>query len=256
MSIYQKISFDVIEKWLQDDDRCVREAAMNACEGRDVPLEVIEKGLRDDDRYVRAAAMNACEGRDVPLEVIEKWLRDDNCYVRAAAMRACEGRDVPLEVIEKWLQDDDRCVREAAMNACEGRDVPLEVIEKGLQDSDWRVRVAAMKACEGRDVPLIRTFEPPERVYKKCLCGVIVEASIPKDAQVRGDYYRKCRANKAIITNIFGSVRNEPIGISRYDLKTFYHVGDIIEIDNFDYSNEECSTGFHFFCTLEEALKY
>lgn len=32
--------------------------------------------------------------------------------------------------------------------------------------------------------------------------------------------------------------------------------GDEIEIDNFDLSDEECSTGFHFFCTKELAENY
>jgi len=35
-----------------------------------IPLEVIEKGLKDKDYDIREAAMNACVGRDVPLEVI------------------------------------------------------------------------------------------------------------------------------------------------------------------------------------------
>lgn len=29
-----------------------------------------------------------------------------------------------------------------------------------------------------------------------------------------------------------------------------------VEIDNFDMSFEECSTGFHFFCTEDEAMDY
>ena len=37
-------------------------------------IEVIEKGLKDEDCDVRQAAMNACQGKDVPLEVIEKSL--------------------------------------------------------------------------------------------------------------------------------------------------------------------------------------
>ena len=38
-------SLEVIERWLKDEDWRVRAAAMNACQGREVPIEVIEQGL-------------------------------------------------------------------------------------------------------------------------------------------------------------------------------------------------------------------
>ena len=192
------------------------------------------------------------------LEVIERWLKDDDCDVRAAAMNACQGREVPLEVIERWLKDDSWRVRAAAMNACQGREVPLEVIERWLKDDSWRVRAAAMNACKVNNmpIPVIRTIEPPKLVYKKCVGGIIVVASIPQDAQVRGSIGHKCRASKAVIKEIIGDLCGERVGISKYDLRTLYYAGDEVEIDNFDFSNEECSTGFHFFCTIEEARNY
>lgn len=58
------------------------------------------------------------------------------------------------------------------------RQIPLEVIERWLTDSDCDVRAAAMKACNGRS-DIIRTIEPPQTVYKKCLGGVIICAEIP-----------------------------------------------------------------------------
>ena len=163
-----------------------------------------------------------------------------------------------LEVIEQGLKDDDCDVRAAAMNACQGREVPLEVIEQGLKDDSWRVRAAAMNACKVNNmpIPVIRTIEPPKLVYKKCVGGIIVVASIPQDAQVRGSIGHKCRASKAVIKEIIGDLCGERVGISKYDLRTLYYAGDEVEIDNFDFSNEECSTGFHFFCTIEEARNY
>ena len=162
---------------------------------------------------------------------------------------------MPLDVIERWLQDSDWRVRHAAMNACVGRDVPIEVIERGLKDRDWRVRNAAMKLAKGRgmEVKPYRSFEPPARVYKKCLSNVIVVAEIPADAEVRGGFGRGCRANKATIVEVIGDVCGEPVGISLYDKETTYYVGDEIEVENFDLSNAECSTGYHFFCTMDEA---
>ena len=197
--------------------------------------------------------------RQIPVEVIERWLTDSDWHVREVAMNACKGRsDIPVEVIERGLKDSDCYVRTAAMNACNGRsDIPVEVIERGLKDSDCDVRTAAMNACNGRsDIPVIRTIKPPKTVYKKCLGGVIVCAEIPNNAQIRGSYGSKCRTNKAVITDIIGDFCGEKVGISSFDKKTTYYVGDEIEIENFDYSCKECSTGFHFFCTLEEAKEY
>ena len=164
-------------------------------------------------------------------------------------------KNLKLEIIEKWLKDSDWRVRQAATNACQGRDVPLEIIEIGLKDSDWRVRTAAMNALGNRKI-ITRTIEPPEKVYKKCYNDVIVVATIPNDAHTRGQYGQKCRASKAKIVDIIGEFGGEKIGISSYDGETCYFVGDEIEIDDFDMSQEECSTGFHFFCTKEEAENY
>ena len=136
--------------------------------------------------------------------------------------------------------------------------LPLEVIERGLRDNDWRVRAAAMNACQKNGIPLpvIRTVEPPEKVYKKCIGGVIVVATIPKDAQVRGNATGKCRTDKANIVEIIGEFAGENVGISIYDRTTTYFVGDEVVVDDFDYSDEECSTGYHFFFTREQAEAY
>ena len=167
-------------------------------------------------------------------------------------------KQISLETIEKGLKDSDCDVRAAAMNACAGKDVPIETIEKWLKDSDWRVRAAAMNACKknGIPVPITRTIEPPESVYKKCVADVIVVAHIPDDAHVRGAVGKKCRASKAIITDVIGTFAGEKVGISIWDKKTTYFIGDEVEVEDFDMSDKECSTGFHFFCTKEEAEKY
>lgn len=112
----------------------------------------------------------------------------------------------------------------------------LPEIERWLKDGDWRVRQAAMNACAGRDV--------------------IVVAEIPDDAHIRGSIGQKCRASKAKIVDIIGDFGGTKIGISLYDGETCYFIGDEVEIDNFDMSFEECSTGFHFFCTEDEARDY
>ena len=289
------IPVEWIEKKLDDRYRGVRIAALNLCRGRnDIPLEWIEKRLGDDDWSVRSAAMNICTGRDdVPLKWIQKGFEDDALSIRMAAANACIGRDdIPSEWVRKGLEDKDWTVRTAAANACAGRDdIPLEWIQKGLEDNGRDVRVAAMNACVGRDdiplewirkrlndgddedrdvrlaamqylkaknlpVPLKRTFEPPAVVYKKCLGDVIVCAEIPADAQVRGAEDCQCRADKAKIIDIIGGTYGEKVGVSTYDCSALYFVGDEIEIEDFDCGDVECSTGFHFFCTKEEAEQY
>ena len=169
-------------------------------------------------------------------------------------------KELSLDIIEKGLHDEDWRVRQAAMNACNGKDVPLDIIEKWLHDEDCDVRQAAMNACKNNgydiEIPVYRSIEPPEKVYKKCVGGVIVVATIPNDAEIRGHINGKCRTNKAKIIDIIGDFCGEKVGISIWDKTTTYFVGDDIEIDNFDLSNEECSTGYHFFCDIERAKAY
>ena len=196
--------------------------------------------------------------KEISLETLQQWLKDPNRRVRVAAMNACQGREVPLDIIQQGMKDPDCDVRTAAMEACQGREVPLEIIQQGMKDPDWRVRTAAMEAYKERgiDLPILRTIEPPETVYKKCKFGVLICATIPFDAQIRGAYGQKCRASKAVITDVIGSVRGEPVGISKYDGRITYYSGDEVEIEDFDFSDKECAAGFHFFCTREEAENY
>lgn len=48
-TLSEVLSLDIIERWLKDSDWRVRTAAMNACNGKDVPLDIIERGLKDSD---------------------------------------------------------------------------------------------------------------------------------------------------------------------------------------------------------------
>ncbi len=53
------IDIALIRKGLADKFWLVRQAAMKACKGREVPLEIIKLGLDDEDGDVRLAAMEA-----------------------------------------------------------------------------------------------------------------------------------------------------------------------------------------------------
>lgn len=278
-------------KWLKRDWSFYA-AALNACVGkRDFPLEWIERGLNCSRPVVYAAAKRACIGRtDIPRETIEQWKTKDRWTFRAAAMNicidrsdvpmswieqglndgcygvelsaidACTGRrDIPLEVIERWIKQSGWIFPTAALNACIGRtDVPLEWIEQGFQNEDFMVRTAAMQAYNQRgiSIPPSRDFEPPARVYKKCLESVIVVAEIPKDAHVRGYNNESFRASKAVIKDVIGDFLGEKVGISCWDKTTLYYPGDEVSVENFDLDTDLFSSGFHFFCTLEEAKDY
>lgn len=37
----KELSLDTIKKWLRNEDWRIRAAAMNACQGKDVPFEII-----------------------------------------------------------------------------------------------------------------------------------------------------------------------------------------------------------------------
>lgn len=282
------IPVDTISKWMEEQQTDIRIAAMEACKGRsDVPLDIIKRGLADDQFMVRVNAVKACEGRndislelveqgfrdpigfvcqstvelckhlDISLAVIQDWITNKDEKIRMAAMELCKTCDnIPIDTIQEWIDSEDWMIRTSAMNACIYRyDVPTEIIMKGLNDRDCSVADAALKVCEanGISIPLVRTFEPPDLVYKKCIGGVIVVAEIPKDAQVRGKPGGKCRANKAIIKDIIGDLCGEKIGVSRYDKKTAYFIGDEVFVEDFDMNQDECSRGFHFFCSLKEA---
>ena len=85
--------------------------------------------------------------------------------------------------------------------------------------------------------------------YKQLANGSLCQISIPKGAIVFCINGSKCRTNKCEVL--------EGEGVSKYDGKTKYKVGKKLEIKNFNLMyNVECSTGIHFFWTIEEARSY
>jgi hypothetical protein len=89
--------------------------------------------------------------------------------------------------------------------------------------------------------------------YKKAYEDKIITLKIPVGAKVFSINNNKRRTNKVKVIDMQGET--ELSSIHDNDFK--YHVGDEIEITNFDERyNAECSTGIHFFLTREEAEKY
>ena len=86
--------------------------------------------------------------------------------------------------------------------------------------------------------------------YKNSNEGKIITLEIPIGAKVLSINKNKRRTNKCKVIDMQGET--ELCSIYYADFK--YHVGDEIEIKDFDDNyNVECSTGIHFFLTREEA---
>ena len=106
---------------------------------------------------------------------------------------------------------------------------------------------------EGEDFRLGKILTEPLTGYKKTKEGVVITAEIPKGAIVFCINGSKCRTNLAKITDMAG----KELLHSSYDPNFEYRLGQEIEIENFNLMyNVECTSGFHFFRTREEAENY
>lgn len=117
-------------------------------------------------------------------------------------------------------------------------------------------------------------------VYKKCQNDRIVIAKLYPDSIVRGNLPNLCdlskenktkyrkkdsehskyRTNHVKIVDIINGDNSETVhynyAISKYDGATLYMPGDEIIVKDFDPNFEECSTGFHFFRHMDDAIDY
>ena len=97
-------------------------------------------------------------------------------------------------------------------------------------------------------------LKEPLTGYKKTKEGIVITATIPAGAIVFCINGSKCRTNKARIIDMGG--QNKVLH-SSYDNKFEYRLMQDIEIEDFNLMyNVECTSGFHFFRTREEAEKY
>ena len=98
-----------------------------------------------------------------------------------------------------------------------------------------------------------KVLDEPLTGYKKTNEGVVITAEIPAGAIVFCINGRKCRTNRAKITDMAG----HDVLHSQYDNSFEYRLGQEIEIKDFNLMyNIECASGFHFFRTRKEAEEY
>ena len=89
--------------------------------------------------------------------------------------------------------------------------------------------------------------------WKKCRDQVLVKLRIPEESRRCHAFGRKCRAEYVDVLEVIGA----DIGVSQYDGKTTYRVGQRVHCDQFDENwRNECSGGIHFFITQVEAMNW
>jgi hypothetical protein len=122
-----------------------------------------------------------------------------------------------------------------------------------------------MLGAKGSDLVLAMTEIVPREGsfvgWKKCRTSgrdVLVKLRVTEDARRSNATGRKCRASKVEVLEMTDSDGNEvEVAYSTYDEDFAYHVGDVLEVGDFDEDRmNECAPGIHFFLTPEEAENY
>ena len=116
-----------------------------------------------------------------------------------------------------------------------------------------RANLAGANLAGADKFRLGKILTEPLTGYKKTKEGVVITAEIPAGAIVFCINGRKCRTNKAKITDMDG----HEVLHSSYDNSFEYRLGQEINIKDFNLMyNVECASGFHFFRTSKEAEEY
>jgi hypothetical protein len=142
--------------------------------------------------------------------------------------------DIIVERHQHWLKED-----------CEG----WEGMSANLSGAD----LSGADLDEKERYRLGQILKKPITGYKKTAEGVVITAEIPAGAIVFCINGKKCRTNRAKITDMGG----KEILHSQHDNSFEYTLGKEIVIDDFNLIyNVECASGFHFFRTRKEAEHY
>ena len=154
-----------------------------------------------------------------------------------------------IENHQHWLKEDCECWAYMKANL-DGANLD------GANLEGANLKGANLKGAnldEKEKIRLGRILKEPITVYKKTLEGVVITAEIPAGAIVFSINGKKCRTNRAEITDMCG----HDVLHSRHDRNFEYKLNQEIVIEDFNLMyNVECASGFHFFMTKEEADEY
>lgn len=251
------VTYVPLLKYLRSDNYSdVRDTAIEALRTFNLKHSQIEHCYLDSfDQIERISWMKIAKGRaDVLLEINPDRMSENE-------LPNILGLTIDPEVAINWTSSD----REKAASIYWGMGSPgqhkndedyIDKILDGTEEASDVLKIAAISQNKDWGRAPYRSFEPPTAVYQKCLGGVIVEAEVLPDAEVREkDGY--CRASKVLITDIIGDVFGEDFAISKDSSHRIYEVGDIVDFSyDFDIELDVIGrNGFKFFKTLDEAKK-
>ena len=155
-----------------------------------------------------------------------------------------EELDKIVERHQHWLKEDDEGWEEMRANLRGANLRGANLCCANLSDADL---------SDEDQFRLGKVLDEPLIGYKKTREGVAIAAEIPAGAIVFCINGRKCRTNKAKITDMGG----HEVLHSQYDYSFEYRFGQEINIKDFNLMyNIECASGFHFFRTRKEAEEY
>ena len=140
----------------------------------------------------------------------------------------------------------------ANLSGADLREADLHEADLSGADLSW-ANLSEADLSEADKFRLGQILTEPLTGYKKTKEGVVITAEIPKGSIVFCINGRKCRTNKAKITDMAG----HEVLHSFYDNSFEYRLGKEVEIKDFNLMyNVECASGFHFFRTRKEAKEY
>lgn len=229
----------------------VANAAVKAIRAKNLGSMVLQS-LYDsyyDDEYARTYVLDIYRDR-------KGICLDPICHHRKN-LRRFIGVPVTPTTLLKFAEAEDVDMNIMALYLCaKFENPPFFIINKGMLSAHPDIKEAGVVAAYYNSYPAYRESRMPEAVYKACADGAIVEAKIPKDAEVRGSIARGFRVNKAIITNVKGGFCGVPIGVSYFAPSIVYKEADHVVVDDFNPDMSLNGPGLYFFADEARARNY
>jgi hypothetical protein len=135
------------------------------------PYDITVKLLSSNLKKFRMIGSEASSNKVFSTLSIIDMMDSKDSVLRIAAIKSLKNRPAFKDYIKRGLEDGEPIVRvEAAKVAVYDEFSPI-LLNILLNDKNYDVRKAAMETylLLNKEFPIIRDFEPPEVVYKKCI---------------------------------------------------------------------------------------